>query len=179
VAEESLIEAVLDGDPRAERALYDAHVDRVFRLAHRLTGDAEQARELTQSVFIRVFDRLHQFRRGSALSTWIYRVAFSVIHSELRRGRARAAATIPLRAADLTTPPPDGADPRLVERVRQAIDALPDRRRVVFVMHDLEGYTHGEIGEVLEIAEGTSRAHLHRARAELRAALEEYAEEVP
>lgn len=170
----SLVSRVLNRDPAAERELYDAHVDRVYRLAYRLAGDPDQAAEYTQDTFVRVFDRLGEFRGESALSTWITSIALSVAYTGMRKiKRFRQRET----DLDEAAPMPSvrrQAEPDLKSRLASAIDALPEGYRTVFLMHDVEGYTHEEIGTALGIQEGTSKAQLSRARARLRAMLAEF-----
>jgi RNA polymerase sigma-70 factor, ECF subfamily len=172
-----LVAAVRRGDPRAQRELYDRHLERVYSLALRRCGERERAGELTQSAFVRVFDRIHQFRGEAALSTWIHRVALSVIHSEMRRSGREEARTVDIEAADEAVATPSLLDPWLRERLTLALSCLTDRLRTVFLMHDLEGYTHEEIGRACGIAQGTSKADLHRARRTLRVHLSAYARE--
>jgi RNA polymerase sigma-70 factor (ECF subfamily) len=170
----SLVHRVLNGDPAAERELYDAHVDRVYRLAYRMAGDADQAAEYTQDTFVRVFDRLEGFRGESALSTWITSIALSVVYTGMRKiKRFRQRET----DLDEAVPMPSvrrQAEPDLKIKLAAAIDALPEGYRTVFLMHDVEGYTHEEIGRALGIQEGTSKAQLSRARARLREMLAEF-----
>jgi len=163
-----LVQRVLDGDPAAERELYDAHVDRVHRLAYRITGDADQAMEYTQDTFVRVFDRLAEFRGEAALSTWITSIAMSVVYSGLRKVKRFRERETTLDDALPVADQRKRAEPDLKERLREAIDALPDGYRMVFLMHDVEGYTHEEIGTALGIQAGTSKAQLSRARARMR-----------
>ena len=172
----NLIARVLAGDPSAERALYDAHVDRVYRLVHRLAGDADRAQDYTQETFIRAFARLAEFRGEAALSTWICSIAVSVALNGLRKLKRRQDRELDLEVVEpalpgATTP---AAEPDLKERLAHAIDALPEGYRTVFVMHDVEGYTHEEIGQVLGVQSGTSKAQLFRARAKLRTALADF-----
>ncbi len=175
--ERTLIRRVLDGDRLAARDLYDAHVDRVFRLAFRLTGDEERARELTQETFIRAFAQLRRFRGESALGTWLYRITVTV-SSNLRRKHSRRDRETDLDAvADLHAVPDPRADPDLRERMRAAIDRLPEIYRTTFVMHDVEGYTHLEIAQVLGVAEGTCKSRLFVARGMLREALAPFMKE--
>ena len=175
--EHALIARVLDGDRSATRALYDAHVDRVHRLAFRLTGDDDLARELTQETFIRAFQQLPRFRGDSALATWLYRVTVSVASNMRRRYRRRERETDLTAAADLADGAPPHADPDLRDRMAAAIDALPEIYRTTFVMHDVEGYTHPEIAKVLGVAEGTSKSRLFIARGMLRSALAPFMKE--
>jgi RNA polymerase sigma-70 factor, ECF subfamily len=178
VPERELIERVLAGDARAERTLYDTHVDRVYRLCYRIAdGDAELAQEFTQQAFVRAFDRLRHFRGQSAFATWLHAVATSVALNGLRQlRRLRERETHSLEDVQLAVAP-RVAEPDLKERLRDAIAGLPEPYRVVFLMYDVEGYTHEEIGTMLDMPTGTSKARLSRARARLRDALADFAGE--
>ncbi|OLC05628.1 MAG: hypothetical protein AUH42_07205 [Gemmatimonadetes bacterium 13_1_40CM_70_11] len=175
--EREVIARVRAGDGAAERALYEAHVDRVYRLAYRLTGDDDLARDFTQETFIRAFERLASFRGDSALSTWLHSIATSVVLNGLRKVKRFRGREADLEAADGVAGARRSAEPDLKERLHRAIDDLPERYRLVFVMHDVEGYTHAEIGAALGVETGTSKAQLSRARAKLRAVLADFAGE--
>jgi RNA polymerase sigma-70 factor (ECF subfamily) len=170
-----LVAEVLAGDAAAERRLYDAHVDRVYRLAYRLSGDPDLAQEFTQEAFIRAFDRLETFRGDARLSTWLCSVATSVVFNGLRKIKRFRQREVGLDAAAPQAAPRREADPDLKERLHAAIDDLPRGYRAVFVMHDIEGYTHDEIGTALGIRPGTSKAQLSRARGKLRQSLAAFA----
>ena len=172
-----LIGHVLAGDPVAERALYDAHVDRVFRLVYRMAGDMDRAQDWVQETFIKVFDRLAEFRGESALSTWICSIAISNALNGLRKVRRSREREVALDLACGVGRSSSEADPDLKARMSQAIQDLPEGYRAVFVMHDVEGFTHEEIGEALGVATGTSKAQLFRARAKLREALVDFVRE--
>ena len=175
--EAELIARARAGETSAERALYDAHVDRVYRLAYRLAGDDDLARDFTQDTFIRAFERLGEFRGGSQFSTWLHAVATSVALNGLRKiKRLRSRETSLEDGMDAATPTRE-AEPDLKRRLAAAVDALPEGYRTVFVMHDVEGFTHEEIGQALGIEAGTSKGQLSRARAKLRTALAEFAGE--
>ncbi len=175
--ERQLIVRVLEGDPVAERELYDAHVDRVYRLAYRMTGDEDLAQECTQETFIRAFDRLKQFRGDAALSTWLHSITVSVVYNVMRKVTRLQKRHTDLSETAMMSENPGGADPDLKKRLAAAIDELPHGYRTVFVMHDVEGYKHEEIAQVLGVRTGTSKAQLSRARAKLREALVDFAEE--
>lgn len=179
MSETQLIERALAGDEPAARALYDRNVDRLYRLCYRMTGDDELAREFTQESFIRAFERLHQFRGDAALSTWLHSITVSVVLNGLRKVKRIRGTEVELDGAGEDPRGPRGgrADPDLRDRLHSAIDGLPDIYRAVFVMHDVEGYTHDEIGGALDVATGTSKARLFRARRMLREELSEFAEE--
>jgi RNA polymerase sigma-70 factor (ECF subfamily) len=180
VREPELIAQVLAGDRVAARELYDAHAPRVYRLAYRLTGDADLAREFTQDTFVRAFQQLPRFRGDAAFSTWIHRITVTVVANAMRRvKRLKTRETelddaIPLRSSESAF----GVDPILRDRLAKAIEALPEIYRTTVIMHDLEGYTHGEIAEVLGVAEGTCKSRLAMARAQLRESLGDLREEM-
>jgi RNA polymerase sigma-70 factor, ECF subfamily len=170
VTEAQLLERARTGDEAAFRSLYDAHVDRVYRLAYRMAGEDDLARDFTQETFVRVHQRLGQFRGESAFGTWLHAIAVSVSLNGLRRRRRDAARETDLEGMELGySPSQTGAE--IKERLGQAIDGLPEIYRTVFLMHDLEGFNHQEIAAALDMAEGTSKARLSRARAKLRTAL--------
>ena len=177
VHDQELIGRVLAGDPSAERALYEAHVDRVFRLVYRMAGDLDRAQDYTQETFIRAFDRLRDFRGEAALSTWLGSIAISITLNGLRkvrRARDREVSLDDVTPVGRTT---RQADPDLKDRLASAIDDLPAGYRAVFVMHDVEGYTHEEIAASLGVHTGTSKAQLFRARARLRETLADFAKD--
>lgn len=175
--EPELIARVVAGDRQAARDLYDAHAPRVFRLAYRLTGDDELAREFTQETFIRAFAQLGRFRGESALSTWLHRVALSVISNAMRKVKRFRTRETDLDEAHPMAVESRIADPDLRDRLYRAIDELPEIYRITFVMHDVEGYTHDEIASALGIAEGTCKSRLSVARSQLREKLAPFAKE--
>ncbi len=166
-----LVQRAQRGDEDAFGALYRAHVGRVHALCLRLSGDAQAAGELTQDVFVRAWEALPSFRGESAFGSWLFRLAMNVF-----LGKRRATGRRERRVFNT-------AQPALLEQARerapsgdaldleQAIRALPRGARAVFVLHDVEGYQHGEIARMTGIAEGTSKAQLFRARRLLREAL--------
>lgn len=174
--EQQLIDRVLSGDPSAERVFYDRHVDRVWRLAYRFTGDSDLAQDVVQETFVRAFEKLGTFRRESALATWVTAVATSTALNTLRKVK-RFRGHVPLEDAEQLAQPGKRSEPDLKERMAAAIAGLPEGYRTVFLMHDVEGYTHEEIGTALGVQSGTSKAQLFRARARLREALADFAGE--
>lgn len=173
----ALVERARGGDASAHRALYDAHVDRIFRLTFRLTGLEHLARELTQDTFVRAFRAIDGFRGESAFGTWLHTIAVSVTLNELKRRRREHSRTATLDEALTVTRSAPQPDPILREKLMDAVNALPEGCRTVFMMHDAEGYTHEEIADALGVTPGTSKAQLSRGRARLRIALAEFAEE--
>ena len=175
--ERTLIAGAAAGDRSAARALYDAHVERVHRIAYRLCGDADMAEDLTQDVFIQLFRKLDQFRGESSFSTWVHRVALTVSLNALRKVKRFRARETEIDEA-LHFEHADGEiEPDLRDRLKAAIDSLPDGIREALVMHTIEGYSHAEIGEALGIAEGTSKARVFDARARLKKALAPFLKE--
>ncbi len=166
--ERELIRRILAGNAAAERQLYEAHVDRVFRLAYRMTGDLTQAEDLTQDTFIRAFDKLADFRGESPFGGWLHRVTTSVILTALQK-RKRLQSVESLRD-DLTAVSGAGKteNPDLRRTLDRAVKGLDETHRLVFVMHDMEGYTHQEIASAMGTPVGTAKARLSRARQKLR-----------
>jgi RNA polymerase sigma-70 factor (ECF subfamily) len=160
------------GDQDAFHALYREQAGRVYALCLRLSGDRETARELTQDVFVRAWQKLRSFRGDSAFGTWLHRLATNVVLMTQRSRGRREQRVMPVEdpaALERGTPPAAAADAIDLER---ALARLPEGSRTVFVLHDVEGYGHAEIGRLLGIAEGTSKAQLFRARRQLREMLE-------
>jgi len=177
VVGDELIVRALDGDEAARRELFDAHVGLVFQLAYRMTNDTAFAEDLTQDVFARVFDRLHQFRGDAPFRAWLHRVASTTILNELRSARRtyrREASLEEARDAAVST---GGIEPDLRDRIRAALASLPEGLRIIVIMFDIEGYSHDEIASALGITSGASRVRLFRARDALRIALAMDAEE--
>ena len=177
MSERKLIERARKGERAAEREIYDTHVDRVFRLAYRMCGRADLAEDFTQETFVKAFGALDRFRGDAALSTWLHSIATRVVLNGLRSVKRHETRAEPLEAADGEAAASEPPEPDLKRRLNAALDGLKDEYRMVVVMHDLEGYTHDEIGAALGIAEGSSKARLSRARAMLRAELAPYAME--
>jgi len=147
--------------------LYRENVGRVHALCLRMSRDRGEADELTQETFVRVWERLGSFRGDSAFTTWLHRVTVNVVIGGLRsRGRWRDRFT-GVEAEDFGAAVPAfsaGGDLDL----ERAIARLSPQARLVFLLHDVEGYQHGEIADLTGLAVGTSKAHLHRARRLLR-----------
>jgi len=174
VAEEAqLIDQTVAGDRFAARAIYDAHVMPVYRLASRMVGP-DLAEECTQDTFVRAFERLGTFRREAALGTWLHSITVSVALNMKRREKRRANHLSIDFVPDVSSDVPE-SDPLLRRRLAVAIDSLDEGLRAVVVLNLIEGRTHVEIGEILGIPEGTSKARLSRAAAQLREALADIA----
>lgn len=172
--ERQLVARVVDGDPAAQRELYDSHVDRVYRLAYRLAGEDELARDFTQLTFIRAFERIGDFRFESSLATWLHTIGVSIALNGLRKVKTARTREAPIEAASTIGSITREAEPDLKARLKDAIDSLSEKYRTVFLMHDVEGYTHEEIGAGLGIPPGTSKTRLFQGRAKLREALADF-----
>lgn len=177
VVSDETVQAARGGDERAFASLYDMYAPRVFPVLLGLAGDRAAAAELVQDTFVKVWEGLPSFRGESAFGSWVHRVAVNTA-LESRRAGGRRSLRVQI-AADFADDRPhrlDGpaatGDPGLAMDLEAAILRLPPGARAVFVLHDVEGYQHAEIGERLGIAEGTSRAHLFRARRLLRETLD-------
>jgi len=154
------------GSEDSFRTLYRAHTPALYGFALRLArGDEQAAQDIVQDAWVRAIGKLDTFRWQSSLKTWLHAVALNVHREGLRR---RATAERHDNEAQRRfTVIRSAGEPAL--DIGQAINELPDGQREVLVMHDIEGYTHQEIAALLDIAEGTSKSQLSRARAALRA----------
>jgi len=162
------------GDTAAFERVYKAHMPRIFNLARRMAGP-DAAEELTQDVFVRAWQKLALFRGESSFATWLHRLAVNVIVERFRTlGTARDRFLADGEAVLERLP---GAAGPAKHDVRMDLDAamkrLPPGARTVFVLHDVEGYRHEEIGQMLGVSVGTSKSQLHRARMTLRGHLTE------
>ena len=177
MSDNELIRLVLAGDSAGARDMYDAHVDRVYRLCFRMAGEDHLAQDFTQETFVRAFTKLESFRGESSLGTWICAIATSVTLNGLRKVKRLRERETDLHDELLPSASAGRVEPDLRRRLERAIDGLPEGYRTVFIMHDLEGFTHEEIGVALGVQSGTSKSQLFRARARLREELSEFADE--
>lgn len=163
------------GDRRAFERIYRSHVDRVFSICVRMCGSRVRGEELTQDVFVRVWEKLPLFRGESAFSTWLHRVAVNVALNDRKVQSRERARTAEPDDDDRDNGSPLGsvAAAPVAERLdlEAAIALLPPGARKVFVLHDVEGFTHEEIAEEMGVTPGGTKSQLHRARMLLREAL--------
>lgn len=157
------------GDTAAFERVYRAHSSRVHNLARRMAG-SDAADELTQDVFVRVWQKLGSFRGESSFGTWLHRLAVNVIVERFRTLGATRNRFLDDGEAVLERMAGAAGQTRhdLGIDLEQAVAQLPPGARAVFVLHDVEGYRHEEIGEMLGVSVGTSKSQLHRARMTLR-----------
>lgn len=150
-------------------ALYHQYKRRIFGLVTRIAG-AQDAEEVAQDVFVRIFRGLAKFRGDSQLGTWIYRLAVNAALTHVtRRNRHKHAGE---EALDhMPARPATQRDPNLAARLEQAMDALPAGYRAILVLHDVEGLSHEECASILGCRVGTSKSQLHKARAKMRTLL--------
>jgi RNA polymerase sigma-70 factor (ECF subfamily) len=162
------VRAAQRGDVAAFERLYRAHAGRVYALCLRLTANASRAEALAQDAFVRAWERLASFRGESPFGAWLRQVTVNVVMADQRattRHTRRVMSTDDEELLD-AAPAPKRSDAERID-LERAIRTLPDGARAVFVLHDVEGYGHEEIASLMGIAEGTSKAHLHKARGKL------------
>ncbi|MGH7477766.1 MAG: RNA polymerase sigma factor, partial [Longimicrobiales bacterium] len=154
-----------DGDAAAFERLYRRHSGRIHTLVRRML-DPQEAEDVTQEIFVRAWEKLASFRGEAEFGTWLHRLA--VNHCLSRRGMlARLRSRFPVLELPVTATARAGR-PDVRMDVEHAMTALPPGARDVFVLHDVEGYKHHEIAQLMGISVGTSKSQLHRARMELR-----------
>lgn len=170
--EADLIRRARERDQQAFAQLYRRHVGRVHAICRRMTADLPRAEELTQTVFVKLWQKLNLFRGESAFASWLHRLAVNTVLTDFRTARRREARVFGTDdPAALETPVVTAPRAGIRLDLEHAIAGLPPRARVIFVLHDVEGYTHEEIAALLELKTGTTKAQLHRARQLLQEAL--------
>jgi RNA polymerase sigma-70 factor (ECF subfamily) len=158
----ALLEGCLAGDPRAQKGLYDRYKDAMYTLAYRITGDFDRAHDVLQEAFVAVFRGLDRFRRESTLGAWIKTIVVRSAYKKLRREPIME----PLEdhhTRDLI----DWGDFLDATYLEQAIQALPPGYRSVFVLIEVEGYSHKEVADLLGVSVGTSKSQLYHAKRQL------------
>ncbi len=167
------------GDTSAFEELYHRHFRRVYALCLRMMGNPTEAEDMTQEVFLQLFNKIGMFRGESAFTTWLHRMTVNQVLMHFRKKSTRSElltdeGETPIQIVQGTANP--NAMP-VVDRIslERALKQLPVGYRTVFVLHDIEGYEHYEIAGMLGIAEGTSKSQLHKARLKLRQLIREQA----
>ncbi|MCW5580294.1 MAG: sigma-70 family RNA polymerase sigma factor [Luteimonas sp.] len=173
----ALAQASVAGDTGAFEVLYRRHLGRVYGVILRLVGHQHsRAEDLTQEAFVRAWQALPGFRFESAFGTWLYRLAANTALMELRSRRGTPAMDRDEDVFDgIAVADSAGHGTALSMDLEQAVACLPPRARAVLVLHDVEGWKHEEIAEMLDMAVGSSKAQLHRARKLLRTKLGDHA----
>lgn len=166
-----LVARAAAGDLAAFGLVYQHHVGRVFALCRRMCGDPVEAEEATQDVFVRLWERIGQYRGESAFSTWLHRLAVNVVLGDRRSTGRRLARVVPMHdPTEVERPSPPRTGDAAID-LQRALDTLPPKARQVFVLHDIEGWPHEEIATLMCTTVGTSKGQLHRARDLMRRAL--------
>jgi len=187
LSEAEVIRRAQHGDGAAFERLYQLHGRRVYALCLRMVGNTAEAEDLAQEAFLQVFRKLHTFRGESAFSTWLHRLAVNVVLMKLRRKGVAATSLEEVTEPDEESGAPGkevgGPDLMLmgsIDRVNleRAVERLPPGYRMVFVLHDVQGYEHNEIAEMMGCSIGNSKSQLHKARLRLRQLLHETQREI-
>ncbi len=169
LSEAQLIRRAGDGDALAVRALYERYAPRVYAVVRRIAANDDLAQDYAQEAWIRAMRALPTFRGDARFSTWLHRIAVNAALQAVRRTGTRQKREAPM--PETVAVDPKLRDTLLQKRLEAALDLLPEGMRQVLILHDVEGYTHDEIGEVLGVAAGTSKSQLFKARAKMRALL--------
>lgn len=171
-SDEALVRAAVAGDSKAFEKLYQQHYRRVYSICMRMLGNAALAEDLTQDVFLLVYRKIGTFRGDSAFTTWLHRLTVNQVLMYWRKRGVKLEQTADddSLASVADTQLQDTRRVSLIDRLalERAIGELPPGYRTVFVLHDVEGYQHEEIAEMLGVTMGTSKSQLHKARMRLR-----------
>jgi len=175
LSEAEAIERAKQGDEEAFEVLYHLHKRRVYSLCLRMTANTAAAEDLTQEAFLQLFRKIGTFRGESAFSTWLHRMAVNVVLMQLRKKGLPLVSLEETMETEEESPKkePGAEDVRLAGSINrlqleQAIGDLPPGYRMVFLLHDVEGYEHNEIAEMVGCSIGNSKSQLHKARMKLR-----------
>ena len=182
MTEAEAIQLAQQGDAGAFERIYRLHSRRVYALCLRMVGNTAEAEDLTQDAFLQLFRKIGTFRGESAFSTWLHRLAVNVVLMKLRKKTLLATSL-----EESTDPEDETSGPRReigapdllltgsIDRVhlQRAIEQLPPGYRQVFVLHDVQGFEHNEIADLMECSIGNSKSQLHKARMRLRELLQE------
>jgi RNA polymerase sigma-70 factor, ECF subfamily len=172
-ADLKLVERIRSGDGAAFDELYQHHAARLYNLAYRMAGGANDADDLLQDIFLLAYRKLGSFRGESSLGTWLYRLAMNHCLDVLRSRQSRMGQQTDSLdqdgASEPTAVPALGAVSRI--DLDRAIGKLPHACRAAFLLHDVEGFGHNEVGSILGISEGTSKSQVHKARLRIRSYL--------
>jgi RNA polymerase sigma-70 factor (ECF subfamily) len=182
LSEAEAIRRARGGDLTVFETLYRLHSRRVYAICLRMAGKTEEAEDLTQEIFLLALRKIHTFRGESAFSTWLHRVTVNLVLMHLRKksppmltidapadpDNENASPNIDIGASDLLL---EGSIDRI--NLERCIKQLPVGYRKIFVMHDIQGYQHNEIAEILGRSVGVSKSQLHKAHARLRELLKE------
>ena len=166
----SLLKRGKEGDHRAMEAIYESYKGMVFNLAYRYTRDRTAAEDILQDTFVKIFTHLGDVRNEETFPAWLYRIALNTCYSCLRSRKSRDFRTVPLsevegRAEEAVR---NGHEGSLRAPLDEAIQELPKRLRMVFLLHDVQGFKHEEIGTMLGCTVGTSKSQLFKARLRIR-----------
>jgi RNA polymerase sigma-70 factor (ECF subfamily) len=174
------------GDAAAFEDLYQAHSRRVYALCLRMVGNPTEAEDLTQEAFVQAYRKIQTFRGDSSFSTWLHRVTVNIVLMKFRRKKHAEVSLEEYTERDEESPSSRSefgeADLRLtgsIDRInlQRAIEQLPPGFKAIFILHDVQGYKHEEIGEILGCSSGNSKSQLHKARMRLRTLLKRGADE--
>ena len=180
--ESILVADLCDGDMTALAILVDRHKDLVYRVAMQITKNSDDASDVLQDAFLKVYDSINAFRQESAFETWLYRIVVNLsIDAVKKRKRQQESMASLSGVSDVHQSRDAQQDPtrqaernELQEWVTQAVNCLSIKHRSVVILHELEGLSHPQIAEILDCSEGTVRSRLHYARKRLRVLLAPY-----
>lgn len=171
---EDLINRSQEGDPQAMETLYERYKRPLFSLIYRHTYNFEAAEDLLQDVFIKIFSHIKDIQNVDTFKAWSYRIALNSCYSYLRSRRSASGKTVPLEEVEGLIRSNHDVEQRAMRKpLDNAIESLPHRLKSVFLLHDVQGFKHEEISQMLGCSVGTSKSQLFKARMRIRAYLKD------
>jgi len=159
-----------DGDTKAMETVYTHYKSSLFNLAYRFSRNHASAEDLLQEIFIKIFTQINKLRSPEALKSWLYRIAVNTCISHTRK----KAQTKEVSIDDISEINDPKDDPSFMEKnLERAVTFLPPKQKAIFLLHDVQGFTHDEIADIMKLTEGTSKSQLFKARMKLRELLTE------
>lgn len=160
-----MVKRCQEGDTEAMEKVFIAYKSSLLNLAYRYTGDSTLSEDLLQDIFIKIFTNIKRLRSPEAFNSWLYRIAFNTCMSFARK--KKRAKEVSLKEIENVGHSEDVVD-SINQQLEQAIKILPPKQKAVFQLHDVEGFTHAEIAQIMKSSEGTAKSQLFKARMKIR-----------
>lgn len=169
---DEMVEGCLNKDPAVMEEVFQKYKTSLFNISYRYTGNTANAEDLTQEIFIKIFQNIRKLRKTGAFEGWLYRIAVNTCLNFIRSSRLKKE-KLNQHQHNIELKPVKNGNELLKIQIEQALHRLPLKQKSVFILHDVEGFTHNEIAEMMRWSEGTSKSQLFKARIKMRGYLKD------